>query len=230
MSERNGVEGNHVLLPEPTEEESIPPRVLTVLAFVLERLVSRNNLLDAGRKKNQQKEEEDDVEEKKKFGKKRLKVFNGARTPSISIGNYIERIYKYTKCSPSCFVVGYVYIDRLVHKHPDSLVVSLNVHRLLVTSLMVASKVLDDEHYNNSFYARVGGVSNVELNKLELELMFMLDFSLVVSSRIFESYCFHLEKEMMWGGSGQRIERAIISSSMDDETEISVDSPPLTVD
>uniref|UniRef100_A0A803NF34 Cyclin n=1 Tax=Chenopodium quinoa TaxID=63459 RepID=A0A803NF34_CHEQI len=73
-----------------------------------------------------------------------LKVFNGVRAPNISIAKYLERLYKYTNCSPSCFVVGYVYIDRLVHKHPELLVISLNVHRLLLTSVMIASKMLDD--------------------------------------------------------------------------------------
>lgn len=75
---------------------------------------------------------------------KSLDVFHGVRAPNISILKYIERIYKYTNCSPSCFVVGYVYIDRLLHKYPQSLVVSLNVHRLLVTAVMVAAKMLDD--------------------------------------------------------------------------------------
>ncbi|KAL5865112.1 hypothetical protein ACOSQ3_002626 [Xanthoceras sorbifolium] len=55
---------------------------------------------------------------------KSLNAFHGVRAPSISIPKYLERIYKYTNCSPSCFVVGYVYIDRLSHRHPDSLVVS----------------------------------------------------------------------------------------------------------
>jgi hypothetical protein len=40
--------------------------------------------------------------------------------------------------------VGYVFIDRLIHRQPDLLVTSLNVHRLLVTSVMVATKMLDD--------------------------------------------------------------------------------------
>lgn len=75
---------------------------------------------------------------------KSLNVFHGVRAPAISIPKYLERIYKYTNCSPSCFVVGYVYVDRLSHKHPDSLVVSLNIHRLLVTCVMVASKIIDD--------------------------------------------------------------------------------------
>lgn len=65
-------------------------------------------------------------------------------------------------------------------------------------------------HYNNAFYARVGGVSNAELNRLEVELLFLLDFGVMVSSRVFESYCFHLEKEMMLNGACQRIERPLL--------------------
>ncbi|CAN6708156.1 unnamed protein product [Malus baccata var. baccata] len=106
------------------------PRVLTILSFVLEKLVARNNALV------------DDLNHQLSgiscdsavIGKS-LDVFHGVRPPSISIPKYLERLYKYTDCSPSCFVVGY---------HPDSLVLSLNVHRLLVTSVMVASKMLDD--------------------------------------------------------------------------------------
>lgn len=152
---------------------------------------------------------------------KSLKGFHGVRSPSISIRKYLERIYKYTNCSPSCFVVGYVYIDRLVHAHPNSLVVSLNVHRLLVTSLMVAAKMLDDVHHNNAFYARVGGVSNSELNKLELELLFLLDFGLIVNSRVFESYCLHLEKEMMLDSTIQKIDRPLVNTA-DESTEITL--------
>ncbi|KAL6330183.1 hypothetical protein AAG906_040104 [Vitis piasezkii] len=212
---------DHRIRPEMTGVESTTPRVLAVLAFAMERLVARNEGL---------------VGESIGLMGKSLNVFHGVRAPSISIPKYLERIYKYTNCSPSCFVVGYVYIDRLVHKHPDSLVISLNVHRLLVTSVMVASKMLDDVHYNNAFYARVGGVSNAELNRLELELLFMLDFGVVVSSRVFESYCLYLEKEMLWNDAGQRMERAMVPNSVDEVTEISVDdtqtssSPPQMVD
>ncbi|XXG76555.1 hypothetical protein AAC387_Pa08g0883 [Persea americana] len=77
------------------------------------------------------------------------------------------------------------------------------------------------KHYNSAFYARAGGISDSELNRLELELLFLLDFSVVVSSRVFESYCLHLEKEMMWNGINQRIDRNM-SNSTREETEISV--------
>lgn len=90
-------------------------------------------------------------------------------------------------------------------------------------------------HYNNAFYARVGGVTNAELNRLEMELLFLLDFEMTVTSRVFESYCQQLEKEMLLNGTAQKIERAVISSAIDDVTEISVEdmqssSPPQLVD
>lgn len=68
-----------------------------------------------------------------------------------------------------------------------------------------------------------------------MEFLFLLDFGVVVSSRVFESYCSHLEKEMMINGASQRIERAIVSSAVDDVTELSVEdtqssSPPQGMD
>lgn len=215
---------------EPSLAEASTPRVLTILSSVLEKLVARNDQL-----RDCLSQQLDELSLSSALLGKSFNAFYGVRAPNISIPKYLERLYKYTDCSPSCFVVGYVYIDRLVHRHPDSLVISLNVHRLLVTSVMVASKMLDDEHYNNAFFARVGGVSNAELNRLELELLSLLDFGVAVSSRVFEFYCLHLEREMVFNGVGQKIERAIIPSALDDVTEISVDdthnsSPPQIVD
>lgn len=54
-----------------------------------------------------------------------LNKFHCVKAPNISVAKCLEKIYKYTNCSPSCFVVAYVYIDRLLHRHPDSLVVSV---------------------------------------------------------------------------------------------------------
>ncbi|ERN12729.1 cyclin-U1-1 [Amborella trichopoda] len=193
--------------------ESSTPRILAVLSYVLERLVARNERLGSSTSPVS-------------LSNQSLAVFHGVRAPSISIPKYLERIYKYTNCSPSCFVVGYVYMDRLFHRYPDAPLVSLNVHRLLVTSLMVASKVLDDVHYNNAFYARVGGVSNAELNRLELEMLFLLDFGVMVSSRVFESYCLHLEKEMMCNPSAHKIEK--VMWNLDNEIELSIEETPKT--
>jgi hypothetical protein len=48
--------------------------------------------------------------------------------------------------------------------------------------------------YNNAFYAKVGGISTIEMNRLELDLLFNLDFRLKVNLETFGSYCLQLEK------------------------------------
>lgn len=182
---------------ESIEKES--PRVLLALAATLERLVQRNEKCLK------------DLSEHRK-----LTIYHGLRPPNISILKYLERIHKYSNCSPSCFVVGFIFIDHLVHKQPDVPLISLNIHRLLITSTMVATKLLDDVHFNNAFYARVGGITNSELNNLEIDFLFRLDFRLQVTSNMFEGYCTHLEREMML--AGQRIERPL-SKTVDMSSE-----------
>jgi len=53
---------------------------------------------------------------------------------------------------------------------------------------MLASKFFDDIYYNNAYYARVGGISNSEVNSLEMEMLRMISFSLFVRPEQFERY------------------------------------------
>jgi len=84
-------------------------------------------------------------------------------------------------------------MDQIVQFNPDFVISSLNVHRLLITSIMVrtdcqdaisqsacwrklsidqlASKFFDDVYYNNAYYARVGGISNAEVSASSTTLM-----------------------------------------------------------
>ena len=61
-------------------------------------------------------------------------------------------------------------------------VTSLTVHRLVITAVMLAAKLMDDKYYNNAFYAKIGGVTTSELNHMELEMLRMLDYRTFVSS------------------------------------------------
>uniref|UniRef100_A0A6N2M892 Cyclin n=1 Tax=Salix viminalis TaxID=40686 RepID=A0A6N2M892_SALVM len=71
----------------------------------------------------------------------------------------------------------------------------LNAHRLLITGVMVAAKFLDDECYDNAYYARIGGVSTAEMNRMEMKFLFSLDFSLYVTTEVFMNCCLKLENE-----------------------------------
>jgi len=61
----------------------------------------------------------------------RVTLFHGLRPPPIGLAAYLERIAKYSRCSPVCFVVGLAYLQRLAAADPAALAPSpLNVHRL----------------------------------------------------------------------------------------------------
>ncbi|GMI66966.1 cyclin p4;1 [Hibiscus trionum] len=127
----------------------------------------------------------------------KISVFHGLSRPTISIQNYLDRIYKYANCSPSCFIVAYVYLDRFSQRQPSLPINSFNVHRLLITSVMVAAKFLDDMYYNNAYYAKVGGITTMEMNFLEVDFLFGLGFKLHVTPNTFQGYYSYLQREMM---------------------------------
>ncbi|KAI3511305.1 hypothetical protein L1887_18454 [Cichorium endivia] len=126
----------------------------------------------------------------------KISAFHGLTRPTISIQSYLERIFKYANCSPSCYVVAYVYLDRFTQQQPALSINSFNVHRLLITSVMIAAKFMDDMYYNNAYYAKVGGISTTEMNFLEVDFLFGLGFQLNVNPTTFHTYCSYLQKEM----------------------------------
>ncbi|CAN1188337.1 CYCU4-1, partial [Linum perenne] len=125
-----------------------------------------------------------------------ISIFHGLTPPTISIHSYLERIFNYANCSPSCFVVAYVYLNRFVQKQPCLPITSLNVHRLLITSVLVSVKFMDDIYYNNAYYAKVGGISRAEMNLMEVDFLFGIGFDLNVTPTTFHTYCSHLHTQM----------------------------------
>ncbi|CAJ2658649.1 unnamed protein product [Trifolium pratense] len=97
----------------------------------------------------------------------KISQFHGLTRPDISIQSYLERIFKYANCSSSCIIVAYVYLHRFTQSQPSLPINSFNVHRLLITSVMVAAKFMDDVCYNNTYYAKVGGITETEMIFLE---------------------------------------------------------------
>lgn len=117
-----------------------------------------------------------------------LSKFHALRPPVISIKDYLLRIAKYAACSGECFVLALVYIDRIIQSNPNFVVNSLNIHRLLITSVMLAAKFFDDQYFNNAYYAKVGGVPRGEMNSLEVEFLFMTNFTLFVPTDQYRQY------------------------------------------
>jgi hypothetical protein len=100
---------------------------------------------------------------------------------------YNFRILKYASCSNECFILALIYIDRLIQRN-NFLLTELNVHRVTITAVLLAAKFFDDAYYNNAYYSKVGGVLGIELNGLEVDFLFRINFSLHVTPEVFEKY------------------------------------------
>ena len=120
------------------EEQEAVPRVVSILSALLERVAERNDHAVVVVASSE--------EGKKTKTRKAVSAFEGLTKPEISVGGYLERIFRFAGCSPSCYVVAYIYLDRLLHRgRRFALAVdSYSVHRLLITTVLAAVKFMDD--------------------------------------------------------------------------------------
>jgi len=118
-----------------------------------------------------------------------LLCFKSLQVPRISVLDYLIRFAEFFRYSPACYVVAAAYIDRVLRSQPDFVLDAHTVHRLLLASLVVAVKFSDDVPLKNSWYAQAGGVTNRELNVLEVTLLKLLDWRVHVSAEEYDYYC-----------------------------------------
>lgn len=64
---------------------------------------------------------------------------------------------------------------------------------MLITTVMVAAKFADDFFYKNEYYAKIGGITRMDINALELELLNQLSYNLFVSEEELRVYLDRLE-------------------------------------
>jgi len=118
----------------------------------------------------------------------RSSSFHSSAPPAISVPDYLERMLKFMYCSDECYVLALIYLDRIHERTAWLEVNSSSIHRLILTGVVVAAKFFEDKYYKNSYYSKVGGISNQELNRLEYHFLRYLDFNLYVSQDEYERY------------------------------------------
>lgn len=120
------------------------------------------------------------------------KVFYSAAVPGISIEAYMRRLVIHANCTSSAFIVALVLLDRFREKQPHLFLSQLNIHRLLITALMVAAKMTDDRSAKPRFFARVGGMPSFqEIIHLEASFLSLVQYQVFVSP---SEYCEKLEQ------------------------------------
>lgn len=125
-----------------------------------------------------------------------FEFFCAEREPGISVRKYAERLVNYMRCTPECFIFALAYARRAVDRgcplHMRS------VHRIMLTSCVVAAKTRDDHYYSMVYYAQVGGVTPADLNSMELRfLLDVIDFRADVSPKEYRFVCADVQHAML---------------------------------
>ncbi|KAJ7866917.1 cyclin PHO80-like protein, partial [Mycena leptocephala] len=119
-------------------------------------------------------------------------LFYVRRLPAISVEAYLLRILKYYPTATATFLSLLVYFDHMSKLSEDVtgcafIINSYNIHRLLIAGVSVASKFFNDVLYENSRWAQVDGLQQVELTELKLQFLF-LNFRIVISRDEMQRY------------------------------------------
>ncbi|PVG03078.1 cyclin-domain-containing protein [Serendipita vermifera] len=109
-----------------------------------------------------------------------LTRFHSRSTPGISILDYLRRIIRYVRVERSVLLLMLHSIDQICARRPSFNISSLSVHRFVIASITILSKAFCDAFSPNPLFAKVGGVSLIELNLLEREFLSAMDWRLAV--------------------------------------------------
>lgn len=116
-----------------------------------------------------------------------MSAFCVSKPPNKPINEYFQRIIKYAKPEPSSLIISLMYIDKICDS--TTLLLSYhNIHRLILTSIVLAIKYNEDDYYSNTYYAKVGGITLEELNGLEYEMLQALEFNTFVDVVNYSKY------------------------------------------
>lgn len=120
-----------------------------------------------------------------------LSFFYCPAKQSFDLSFYCRRLLQLNRCSKPCVALALVYMFRVQSFHYMH-INEYNVHRLLCTALMLATKWHDDVSFDNAHYAQVAGIASTEeMNLLEVHMLIVLDHALFVNTHTYshiESY------------------------------------------
>ena len=108
--------------------------------------------------------------------------FRSKHIPSTSLEVYFQRILQFVE-PPHVLLVCIIYAKRCSQRQ---FLDAFSVHRFCLACVLIASKVFSDRYLTNRVCAKIGGISNKEINSLELQLLLMLSFNVQIDLSEFE--------------------------------------------
>lgn len=122
-------------------------------------------------------------------------IFHSVSVPGISAGDYlVEHLIRMGLARKEHLTEPMVLhmlclLDTLIQlQAPNGFhLCTSNVHRVLLATMVLSMKLLDDDLYNNKYWATIGGVPLAHLNELEIHMASLLNHRLLVTPDAIDS-------------------------------------------
>lgn len=115
-----------------------------------------------------------------------INAFNSKEFIDIPIYEFLTRIIMYFNCQDSSLIISLIYLDKLIMKNIN--INKYNIYQLLFTCLLISVKYNEDNIYKNNYYSEIIGITLEELNLLEYNLYYLLDFNAYIKNETYEYY------------------------------------------
>ena len=115
--------------------------------------------------------------------------------PQLSLSEYLNRIITYTQIEFNTLITSLIYIDRYCLQTNTKLTY-INVYKLLTCGILVSIKYNEDVIFHMKYYAKVFGVSEKELRKMERAFVMKMNFDFYVKKELFEQYYEYIYNEV----------------------------------
>ena len=160
-----------------TEKKTISPKEINITEIndnSIENIITTENIINYI-SSNLLSIIQNNKKMKKKPSKDPNEPLYSKMIPVLSIKKFLIRIIKYTEAENNTLIVAYLYIIKLIKI--ENFILSLNnIYRLLLGSVVLAKKFLEDINYNNLYYCEIGGMPVQELNNIEFSLFVRINF------------------------------------------------------
>lgn len=120
--------------------------------------------------------------------------FYSKRPPPISLEDYLMRIHRFCPMSTAVYLATSSYIHKVAVDERVIPVTRRNSHRLLLAGLRVTMKALEDQSYAHARFAKVGGVTELELSRLEINFCFLTNFDFWTSKEALLQHAISLKE------------------------------------
>jgi ATP-dependent 26S proteasome regulatory subunit len=119
--------------------------------------------------------------------KKTHSVFDSSLSDKITLEDYLMRIRKHSDLELNTLVCSFILIDKLINTH-RIILSTKNVHKILLSGILISIKFMEDVIYKQNDYAKIGGVSLSSLSAIETAFLKIIDYKIVISHDVFEQY------------------------------------------